>query len=154
MNKITLSVIKADVGSTGGHTRPSGSMLEVVRSWVHLAVEQKLLLDGLVTYTGDDIAIIMSHARGVGAEEIHRFAWDCFVAASEEAKNAGLYGAGQDLLVDAPSGNVRGAGPAVAEIEFVRDPQSKHRAALRGLFESCFLGTWPRGRCVVAELRI
>jgi len=38
-----------------------------------------------------------------------------------------VYGAGQDLLVSAPSGNVRGAGPAVAEIEFVRDPNSKDR---------------------------
>ncbi len=28
----------------------------------------------------------------------------------------------QDLLVDAPSGNIRGAGPAVAEIEFELDP--------------------------------
>jgi fructose 1,6-bisphosphatase len=34
-----------------------------------------------------------------------------------------------DLLVDAPSGNVRGAGPAVAEIEFDRDPASKERPA-------------------------
>ena len=29
-----------------------------------------------------------------------------------------FYGAGQDLLTDAPSGNFRGAGPGVAEIEF------------------------------------
>jgi fructose 1,6-bisphosphate aldolase/phosphatase len=40
-----------------------------------------------------------------------------------------LYGAGQDLLVDAPSGNIRGAGPAVAEIEFQRDPGSADRPA-------------------------
>ncbi len=129
MNKVTLSVIKADVGSTGGHTKPSESMLAAVRSRVEGAVKQALLHDGLVTYTGDDIAIIMSHAQGVGARAIHRLAWDCFVAASDQARAAGLYGAGQDLLVDAPSGNVRGAGPAVAEIEFVRDPQSKHRPA-------------------------
>ena len=31
--------------------------------------------------------------------------------------------------MSAPSGNVRGAGPAVAEIEFVRDPASKDRPA-------------------------
>jgi len=128
MNKITLSVIKADVGSIGGHTRPSEPMLEAVRSRVRNAVG-KSLLDALITCTGDDIAIIMSHNRGVGAREIHRFAWDCFLAATEEAKSGGLYGAGQDLLVDAPSGNVRGAGPAVAEIEFDRDPKSKDRPA-------------------------
>jgi fructose 1,6-bisphosphate aldolase/phosphatase len=127
--QITLSVIKADVGSVGGHTRPSPRMLEAVRARVRNAKGQGLLLDGLVTHTGDDIAIIMSHQHGVGAPEVHRFAWDSFVAATQEARVAGLYGAGQDLLVDAPSGNVRGAGPAVAEIEFARDPASKDRPA-------------------------
>ena len=127
--RITVSVIKADVGSIGGHTRPSERMLEVVRAQVREAVRFQLLLDGLVTHTGDDIAIIMSHTRGPGAHEIHRFAWDSFLAATEEARAAGLYGAGQDILVDAPSGNVRGAGPAVAEIEFDRDPANRDRPA-------------------------
>ena len=129
MRKVTVSVIKADVGSIGGHTKPSEPMLEVVRTRLSRAVDENLFLDGMVTHTGDDIAILMSHTRGAGATEIHRFAWDCFLAATSEAKSHGLYGAGQDLLVDAPSGNVRGAGPAVAETEFVRDPESKDRPA-------------------------
>ena len=128
MKKITLSIIKADVGSIGGHTKPSDSMLEGVRSRVREKMGN-LLIDGIVTYTGDDIAIIMSHRHGTGANEVHGFAWNCFLAASQEASRQGLYGAGQDLLVDAPSGNVRGAGPAVAEIEFDRDPNSKDRPA-------------------------
>ncbi len=127
--KVTLSVIKADVGSIGGHTRPSLRMLEAVRALLRDAIRFQLVIDGLITYTGDDIAIIMTHTRGPGAHEIHRFAWDSFLAATEEARAAGLYGAGQDLLVDAPSGNVRGAGPAVAEIEFDRDPASHDRPA-------------------------
>jgi len=127
--KITLSVIKADVGSIGGHTRPSRRMLESARERVAAAVRDRLLLDGLVTHTGDDIALVMSHVHGVGARPVHRFAWDTFLAATEQARADGLYGAGQDLLVDAPSGNVRGAGPAVAEIEFERDPASKDRPA-------------------------
>ena len=100
-------------------------MLGRSRSRLREAVERKLLLDGMVTHTGDDIALVMSHTRGVGAPDVHRFAWDTFLAATEEARTAGLYGAGQDLLVDAPSGNVRGAGPAVAEIEFERDPAAR-----------------------------
>ena len=68
-------------------------------------------------HTGDDIAMVMSHAHGEANAEIHQFCWDAFVNATEIAKEYGLYGAGQDLLTDAPSGNVRGAGPAVAEIE-------------------------------------
>jgi fructose 1,6-bisphosphate aldolase/phosphatase len=128
MNQITLSVIKADVGSIGGHTKPSRRMLAIVRSRVREAKGQ-LLLDGLVTHTGDDIAIIMSHTKGPGNCDIHGFAWECFLSATKQAGDAGLYGAGQDLLVDAPSGNVRGAGPAVAEIEFIRDRNSKDRPA-------------------------
>jgi fructose 1,6-bisphosphate aldolase/phosphatase len=132
MKKITVSVIKADVGSVGGHTQPSAAMLRIARERIQGAIGN-LLIDGTVTHTGDDIALIMSHRHGVGARDVHHFAWECFLAATDQARNAGLYGAGQDLLVDAPSGNVRGAGPAVAEIEFERDPRSKHRPA------ECFL---------------
>ncbi|MCK5558421.1 MAG: fructose 1,6-bisphosphatase, partial [Candidatus Hydrogenedentes bacterium] len=38
------------------------------------------------------------------------------------AKQQGLYGAGQDLLKDSFSGNVKGMGPAVAEMEFEERP--------------------------------
>lgn len=116
--RITLSLIKADVGSIGGHTRPSQRMLDAVRNEVDGAVRDGRILDGHVSYTGDDVAILMSHTRGEDDPDIHRFAWNTFLAATEAAKEDGLYGAGQDLLTDAPSGNVRGAGPAVAEIEF------------------------------------
>ncbi len=127
--KITLSVIKADVGSIGGHTCPSARMLSLVRSRLHTAIQSQFLIDGLVTHTGDDIAIVMSHTKGPGDADVHGLAWESFLAATDEARAAGLYGAGQDLLVDAPSGNIRGAGPAVAEVEFERDPASKERPA-------------------------
>jgi fructose 1,6-bisphosphate aldolase/phosphatase len=116
--RITISVLKADVGSIGGHTKPSERMLAAVREEIAGAIQQKLLVDGFVSHTGDDIALVMSHRRGKCHPEIHRFAWNVFLEATEVAKQSGLYGAGQDLLVDAPSGNLRGAGPAVAELEF------------------------------------
>ncbi len=129
--KMTFSVIKADVGSIGGHTKPSEMMLQAIREKVQSACagNRRLLIDGMVTHTGDDIALIMSHEHGVGAQAVHKFAWDCFLAATRIAGKEGLYGAGQDLLLDAPSGNIRGAGPGVAEIEFDRDPKSKDRPA-------------------------
>jgi len=116
--KLTLSLIKADVGSIGGHTKPSPQMLEVVKKEVENSIRSNLLIDGFVYNIGDDIGILMSHVHGPNNSEIHSFAWDSFLAATDIAKEQGLYGAGQDLLVDAPSGNVRGAGPGVAEIEF------------------------------------
>lgn len=127
--KITLSVIKADVGSVGGHTKPSEKMLHRVKELMKMGIETGLLVDGTVTYTGDDICLIMSHPLGVGAVHVHRFAWDCFKAATSIAQEQGCYGAGQDLLVNAPAGNIRGAGPAVAEIEFILDRESKDRPA-------------------------
>ena len=60
-------------------------------------------------------------------EAVHQFAWRTFLATTAEAKEEGLYGAGQDLLADAPSGNIRGAGPGVAEMTF--DLLPSHRPA-------------------------
>ena len=102
MDKITLSVIKADVGSIGGHTQPSEEMLRAVKNLLQSQKQsnegQGILRDYLVTYTGDDIALIMSHRLGTGAKEIHQLAWKCFLTATAVAKSQGLYGAGQDLL--------------------------------------------------------
>lgn len=126
--KVTLSVIKADVGSIGGHTKPSPEMMNAVNAHLISAIQGGVIIDGTVTHTGDDIAMIMSHRRGVNSPDVHMdVAWNAFLAATDVARQEGNYGAGQDLLVDAPSGNVRGAGPAVAEIEF--DLLPKHRPA-------------------------
>ncbi len=125
--KITISAIKADVGSIGGHTTPNLKMLDMARHEVRAAIKKGLLIDGLVTHTGDDIALIMSHAHGTDNPAIHNFAWDTFLKITKIAHGYGCYGAGQDLLANAPSGNVRGAGPGVAEITFdhtLKDPRS------------------------------
>ena len=119
--KLTLSVIKADVGSVGGHIRPSRAMLQRVNERVS-AEKGRLLIDAYVGSTGDDIALLMTHQRGCGHREIHEFAWKVFLEATSVAREQGLYGAGQDLLKTAFSGNVRGMGPAVAELEIEERP--------------------------------
>jgi fructose 1,6-bisphosphate aldolase/phosphatase len=124
---LTLTAIKADVGSVGGHTRPSSAMLQTAHNRLAQAVDAGILVDFDVTHTGDDICLLMVHRHGSSSPTIHNFAWDVFAAATQIAKEQGLYGAGQDLLKDAPSGNVRGAGPGVAEISF--DPTAKERPA-------------------------
>ena len=119
--KITLSVIKADIGSIGGHIAPSRKVLDTVRT--HVQNDGKgLFIDSYISYTGDDIAILMTHAHGPLNEAIHKLAWDAFLVGTEAAKEQGLYGAGQDLLKDAFSGNVKGMGPAVAEVEIEERP--------------------------------
>ena len=119
--KTTISVIKADVGSIGGHIKPSARLKETVERFVR-EKGKKLLLDVYVSSTGDDVALLMSHDRGVDDPKIHELAWDAFMAGTKVAKEQGLYGAGQDLLKDAFSGNVRGLGPASCEMEFEERP--------------------------------
>jgi fructose 1,6-bisphosphate aldolase/phosphatase len=81
-----------------------------------------MLRDHVISHTGDDIAILMVHGGGAGNRDIHRLAWDAFCAGTTAAREEGLYGAGQDLLADSFSGNVKGMGPAVAEMEFDARP--------------------------------
>ena len=118
--KITVSTIKADVGGIGGHTRPSDALIQAVRDTVNAAGD--LLIDYYIGYCGDDVHIVMSHTHGVDNEKIHKLAWDAFEAGTAVAKKEGLYGAGQDLLKDSFSGNVKGMGPGVAELEFDERP--------------------------------
>ena len=125
--RTTLSILKADVGSIGGHTKPSDKMMDASREAVKKAVKKGLIIDGFVSHTGDDIALLMSHTRGAGDTDIHQFAWNTFLEATAIAQKYGLYGAGQDLLTDAPSGNIRGAGPAVAELEFEHEPVRENK---------------------------
>ena len=120
--KITLSVIKADTGSIGGHNKPSEAMVVKAKEQVEKAKANGLLVDARVTFTGDDIALLMTHTKGIDNPDIHKLAWDTFVETTKIAKEQGLYGAGQDLLKDAFSGNVRGMGPGSAEIEFEERP--------------------------------
>lgn len=115
--KITISLIKADIGGVGGHSKPSNHLIKTVENFIKNN-GKRILTDSLVFYTGDDISILMIHKKGINAKEIHKLAWEAFKKGTEVAKKQGLYGAGQDLLKDAFSGNVHGLGPAVAEIEF------------------------------------
>lgn len=115
--KTTLSIIKADIGSIGGHIKPSNALLEAVKK--SLAKNGKnLYKDFYVSYTGDDVAILFSHNKGAVNAKIHKLAWEAFLDGTAVAKKQGLYGAGQDLLKDSFSGNIKGMGPAVAELEF------------------------------------
>ncbi len=118
--KITVSVIKADVGGIGGHTKPSDGLIKAIRDTVENSGD--LLIDHYIGYCGDDTHIVMSHTHGVDNEKVHKLAWDAFMAGTEVAKKEGLYGAGQDLLKDSFSGNVKGMGPGVAELEFEERP--------------------------------
>ena len=115
---ITLSVIKAVVGGYVGHSESHPDILAKAGEAMARAKKQGLLVDYHVTKCGDDLQLIMTHQYGEGDEKIHKLAWDTFVDCTKVAKSLKLHGAGQDLLADAFSGNVKGMGPGVAEMEF------------------------------------
>ncbi len=119
--KVTISFIKADIGSIGGHIKPSDALLKKVERVV--ATKGKgFIIDFYVGHTGDDIGILMTHKLGENSSKVHKLAFDAFMEGTKVAKKQGLYGAGQDLLKDSFSGNVKGMGPAVAEMEFNERP--------------------------------
>lgn len=114
--KVTISHIKADIGSLPGHTTVHPDVLNEVKNYVENN-GKKILSDHYVTFVGDDIQITMIHDKGIDNSEVHELAWNAFKAGTAVAKKIGLYGAGQDLLKDSFSGNVKGMGPGVAEME-------------------------------------
>ncbi|MEW6264236.1 MAG: fructose-1,6-bisphosphate aldolase/phosphatase [Thermodesulfobacteriota bacterium] len=119
--RTTLTAIKADIGSVGGHICPSQALLKSVHDFIHQHAKG-LLIDYKISHTGDDILVLTTHEQGVDNPQVHKLVWDAFAAGTHVAKEQGLYGAGQDLLKDAFSGNVKGMGPAVAEMEFEERP--------------------------------
>lgn len=138
MAKITVSIIKADVGGFPGHSRVHPHLLEKAAKMLK-AVEGDLLVDSFVTHCGDDLELIMTHHKGVDAPEIHELAWNTFISCTEVARDLKLYGAGQDLLSDAFSGNVKGMGPGCAEMEF---EERKSEPVLTFLADKTEPGAW------------
>jgi fructose 1,6-bisphosphate aldolase/phosphatase len=117
-NRSTLSVIKADVGGYVGHSSMHDALIEEATKCLETAQGDGVLIDFRVTRCGDDLELIMTHRRGMDDEGIHRLSWEVFERCTQVARDLKLYGAGQDLLAEAFSGNVRGMGPGVAEVEF------------------------------------
>lgn len=122
MKELTISVIKADIGGYVGHSASHPALIQRAQEAMQAAKQKGTLVDFHVAYCGDDLNLIMTHRLGNDNAEIHQLAWNTFEACTEVARSLHLYGAGQDLLADAFSGNVRGMGPGVAEMTFVERP--------------------------------
>jgi fructose 1,6-bisphosphate aldolase/phosphatase len=120
--KVTLSVIKADIGGYVGHSESHPDILDLTKDRLSRAKEDGLLIDFHVTKCGDDLEMIMTHEGGEENNVIHKLAWDTLIEGTYLAKKLKLYGAGQDLLSDAFSGNVKGLGPGLAEMEIEERP--------------------------------
>ena len=115
--KTTISLIKCDVGSLAGHHVVPKPLFKVAEKNLKEAASKGVINNFLVFNAGDDLELLMLHEKGEQNHEIHKLAWDTFKDAADKALALKLYGAGQDLLKNAFSGNVCGMGPGVAEME-------------------------------------
>jgi fructose 1,6-bisphosphate aldolase/phosphatase len=115
--KTTISLIKCDVGSLAGHHVVPKPLFSIAEQHLEQAKEDGLINSYYVFNAGDDLELLMLHERGEAHAEIHKLCWNTFKEAAEKALELKLYGAGQDLLKTAFSGNIRGMGPGVAEME-------------------------------------
>ncbi|HEU4653626.1 MAG TPA: fructose 1,6-bisphosphatase [Steroidobacteraceae bacterium] len=113
--RLTLSVIKADVGAIGGHLAPSKSVVDTIRESVS-AHKRDLIVDYAVGFIGDAVTILMTHARGAADSQVHRIAWQAFVDGARVAREQGLSGAGHDLLTENFPGRLESTGPDSAEM--------------------------------------
>lgn len=120
--KTTISLIKCDVGSLAGHHIVPTPLVNIAEKNLRNARDKGLVNSYYVFNAGDDLELLMVHEKGESNPEIHKLAWSIFQEAANRALALKLYGAGQDLLKDAFSGNIRGMGPGVAEMEIEERP--------------------------------
>ena len=121
--KTTISVIKADVGSIAGHHVVHPKQLAMAIELMEEAKKRDQIFSYHVFNCGDDLELVLTHRKGENNPDIHGLAWETFRTITEKvSKPLKLYAAGQDLLSDAFSGNIKGMGPGVAEIEFDERP--------------------------------
>jgi fructose 1,6-bisphosphate aldolase/phosphatase len=122
MVKTTISLIKADIGSSPGHVTVYEPLMVRAEELLDKAKDENKIIDFVVFNAGDDTELLLTHNKGVDSEEIHKLAWDTFMTLGKEAREIGLYGAGQDLLKDTFTGNIKGMGPGCAELEIEERP--------------------------------
>src|SRR2546428_10517993 len=96
---LTLSIIKADTGGYVGHSAVHPRAIEVAQKAIDGA-RGDLLIDGQVSYCGDDLSLIMTHNHGVEAGQVHGVPWAGFLKTTAVPKELGPYRAGHDLLSD------------------------------------------------------
>jgi fructose 1,6-bisphosphate aldolase/phosphatase len=110
-----IKATKADVGGVGGHVVAAEEVKSAVGKFVldnNVYRGEPMFTSLIVTHTGDDVAITGILAETVDMGVVDELMWDALQEGAAKAAELGLYGPGQDLVADAFTGNLRGAGPA------------------------------------------
>jgi fructose 1,6-bisphosphate aldolase/phosphatase len=113
--KTTITAMRADIGSIGGHLAPSVEVIGAVRAVLE-ENKDKLILDFDIGFTGDDITVLCTNEGDSDKTDVPNMIWHAFTRGSHVAMEQGLYGAGQDIFKDGISGAAKGFGPALAQM--------------------------------------
>src|SRR3989449_9145336 len=107
-----IKATKADVGGVGGPVVAADEVKSIIAKYVldnNWLNGKPIFTSLIVTHTGDDCAV-----TGIMTENdqsvIDQLMWDALQEGASKAAELGLYGPGQDLVADAFTGNLRGAG--------------------------------------------
>ncbi|MFQ5829363.1 MAG: fructose 1,6-bisphosphatase, partial [Candidatus Methylomirabilia bacterium] len=110
-----IKATKADVGGVGGHVVAAEEVKSVITKFIleNNSFQGAPIFSSLmVTHTGDDVGVTGIMSEQTPMEVVDELLWDALSLGADEASELGLYGPGQDLVADAFTGNLRGAGPA------------------------------------------
>ena len=114
-----VKATKADVGGVGGHVVAADEVKSVITKFVleNNSFQGEPIFTSLIaTHTGDDIAVTGIMSEKVDMSVVDELMWDALQVGAQKAAELGLYGPGQDLVADAFTGNLRGAGPATVTL--------------------------------------
>ncbi len=116
-----IKATKADVGGVGGHVVTADEVKSVIAKFVlenNSFQGEPIFTSLIVTHTGDDVAVTGIMSEKVDMTVVDELMWDALHLGADKATELGLYGPGQDLVADAFTGNLRGAGPATVTLPF------------------------------------
>lgn len=114
-----IKATKADVGGVGGHVVAADEVKSIIAKYVltnNWCGKEPIFTSLIVTHTGDDVAVTGIMSESVDMSVVDQLMWDALQEGARKAAELGLYGPGQDLVADAFTGNLRGAGPATVAL--------------------------------------
>jgi fructose 1,6-bisphosphate aldolase/phosphatase len=132
-----VKATKADVGGVGGHVVAADEVKSIVAKFVldnNVQGGKPMFSSLITTHTGDDVAVTGIIDESVDHSVVDELMWDALQEGAAKAAELGLYGPGQDLVADAFTGNLRGAGPASVTLPF---PVRKDNASQTVLLSFC-----------------
>src|SRR3989440_9367422 len=114
-----IKATKADVGGVGGHVVAADEVKSIIAKHVldnNGYRGEPMFTSFIVTHTGDDVAVTGIMSEAIDMSVVDELMWDALQEGASKAAELGLYGPGQDLVADAFTGNLRGAGPATVAL--------------------------------------